>query len=244
MKCRLLIAVLVWVASTISVHAVEVKVAEAFINLHTGPASEYPIFHVVARGETIDVLKKRTDWYKVKTTDGKQGWVSAPALSQTLNFDDQPVALGNTTFADYQARDWELAVMAGSLDDVTALSVSAGWVLTENIVAEVVYTQALGKFSENQFFSARIKHFTFPEWRVSPYLLIGAGQIRTTPRATLVQSGDDVRTSDMLEAGIGARYYLSRNFVLRAEYTSLLALTDRDEQEELEQWKLGFSVFF
>ena len=241
---RVVIITLLWVASLLPAHGVEVKVAEAFINLHTGPASEYPIFHVVARGETIDVLKRRTDWYKVETADGKQGWVSAAALSQTLNLDEEPVSIGDTTFADYQARDWELAVMAGALDDVTALSVTAGWVWTENIVAEVVYTQALGKFSENQFFSARIKHFTFPEWRISPYLLIGAGQIRTTPRATLVQSGDDVRTSDMLEAGIGARYYLNRNFVIRAEYTSLLALTDRDEQEELEQWKLGFSVFF
>jgi hypothetical protein len=37
---------------------------------------------------------------------------------------------------------------------------------------------------------------------------------------------------------------LTRNFVVRFEYQSLLALTERDENEELEEWKLGFAVFF
>ena len=221
-----------------------VKVAEPFIELHTGPASGYPVFHVVAKHQQIEILKKHTSWYKVKAEKGIEGWVSAQALALTLNLNDQPVALGQVTFDHYQSRNWEFALSAGVLDDVAALSISAGWVVTENIVAEVSYTQALGNFSENQLVAVRLQHYTFPEWRLSPYLTLGTGQIRTKPRANLVQSGDESRTSDLLEAGIGVRYYLNRNFVARLEYKSLLALTDRDEQEELEEWKLGFSVFF
>ena len=116
--------------------------------------------------------------------------------------------------------------------------------LTENIVTELTYTQALGSFSENQLASLRVHHYTFPEWRFSPYLTLGVGQIRTKPRANLVQSGDESRTNDLLEAGIGVRYYLGSNYAVRLEYQRLLALTERDEQEELETWKLGFVVFF
>ena len=221
-----------------------VKVAEPFIELHTGPASGYPVFHVVARDDQIEILKKHTNWYKVRAEKGIEGWVAAHALAMTLNLNDEPVDLGKDTFEQYLKRDWEFALTAGVLEDVASLSVSAGWVFTENMVAEVSYTQALGSFSENQLIAIRLQHYAFPEWRLSPYLTLGTGQIRTKPRANLVQSGDEVRTSDLLEAGIGVRYYLNRNFVARLEYKSLLALTDRDEQEELEEWKLGFSVFF
>ena len=246
MKC-MSVVVLFFVgclATNVWAYEPQVKVAEPYLEMHTGPASGYPVFHVVEKGAQIIILKKQTSWYKVRAEKEIEGWVSADSLRLTLNVNDQPVQLGKDTFEHYLKRDWELAVTAGILEDVASLSVSAGWVVTENIVVEASYTQALGNFSENQLMGIRLKHFTFPEWRLSPYLTLGAGQIRTKPRANLVQSGGDVRTSDLLEAGIGVRYYLNRNFVARLEYKSLLALTDRDEQEELEEWKLGFSVFF
>lgn len=222
----------------------EVIVAEPYIELHTGPASEYPVFHVAEKGARITILKKHTDWYKVQAEKGIEGWVSSPSLHLTLNLNKAPVQLKDDTFESYLKRDWEMAVTAGVLESVASLSVSGGWVMTENIVIEASYTQALGNFSENQLAVIRLKHFTFPEWKLSPYITLGAGQIRTKPRSNLVQSGGEVRTSDLLEAGLGVRYYLNRNFVARLEYKSFLALTDRDEQEELEEWKFGFSVFF
>lgn len=221
-----------------------VKVKEVYADLHTGPASEYPIFHALERGETVTVLKKRTGWYKVRTAKGMEGWLPQAALAQTLYLDGTEVAISGQDFDAYQQRTWEFAVFGGRFEDVSALSVSAAWVMTPNIVAEISATQALGDFSENQLFVARLQHYTFPEWRLSPYLTLGAGRVRTRPRANLVQSGDEVRTSDLLEVGAGLRYYLKRNFVLRLEYKNLLALTDRDDQEELNEWKLGLSVFF
>ena len=46
------------------------------------------------------------------------------------------------------------------------------------------------------------------------------------------------------EALRGARIYLARRFMLRAEYRQYMVLTDRDDNEELEAWKLGVSVYF
>jgi hypothetical protein len=102
----------------------------------------------------------------------------------------------------------------------------------------------LGDLSENQYFLVSIQHTTFPQWRLSPYISLGAGKIRTTPKANLVESGNEARTSDILAAGLGLRYYLGRNFIVKLEYKNLQVLTDRDENEEIEEWKLGFAVFF
>ena len=47
-----------------------------------------------------------------------------------------------------------------------------------------------------------------------------------------------------VHAGIGADVYVSRKFMLRMEYRRHTVLTSRDDNEELNQWKAGFSIFF
>lgn len=228
----------------LSASPLDVVVAEPFVELRTGPASDYPVFHVAEKGEVITILKSHTGWYKAVTKRGIEGWVSAQALNQTLTLDGASVAVFEGSFDDYQKRNWEMGVSVGRLEDVTSLSASAAWVMTPNLVLEGTYEQALGDFAENRYWSLRVAHYTFPEWELSPYLVLGAGQLRTTPRSNLVASGDESRRSDIMEAGIGLRYYMSGNMVVKLEYKNLLALTQRDEQEELEAWKIGVTVFF
>ncbi|MDO6565560.1 SH3 domain-containing protein [Alteromonas sp. 1_MG-2023] len=223
---------------------VVVKVVEQYADMHTGPASEFPVFHVIEKGETITVLKSHTNWYRVRTGDDKYGWIAKKSLAATLGLDDSPIQLNESNFESYVNRTWEFGLHAGMLDDVTAMTVSGAWVLTDNIAIEASVGQALGNFSDNRFWLVRFQHYTFPEWKLSPYFTLGAGQIRTEPSATLVQSGAESRTNDLLEVGAGARYYLTKNFVVRAEYKRLTALTERDELEELNIWTLGLSVFF
>ena len=43
-----------------------VVVEDPFIELRTGAAEVYPVFFVVDRGEQIEVLQRRTDWFKVR----------------------------------------------------------------------------------------------------------------------------------------------------------------------------------
>jgi hypothetical protein len=222
----------------------QVQVAQPFIELHSGPAEGYPVFYVAEKGEWLSVLKRRTSWFKVETAKGQQGWVKQLDIELTLKPSGQALSIADGTFASYAERDFELGAMAGLLESIPAISVTAAWVATENIVTEVSFTQALGDFSASQLLMANLVFYPFPEWHWSPYVSLGGGQITTKPRANLVDSGAEQRTSDMLAVGLGLRYYLARNVVLKLEYHSLLAITDRDEQEELEQWKLGFAVFF
>lgn len=65
-------------------HYFTVVVAEPYIEMHTGPGRGYPVFHVVDRGNEIEVIKRRTDWFKVRTARGKEGWVNRAEMELTL----------------------------------------------------------------------------------------------------------------------------------------------------------------
>jgi uncharacterized protein YgiM (DUF1202 family) len=231
-------------ACVVQAQTADVKITQAFVEVHTGPARGYPIFHVIERGEWVTVLKRRTNWFKVLLPNKKQGWISYQDLALTESVTGQATQLLDQDFSGFGERDVELAVFAGVFDSVKALTVAGTWVWTPNIATELSYTQALGDFSQNEILMIRVQHSLFPEWRLSPYLSLGAGWVRTSPKANLVQSGDETRYSDALEIGLGLRYYLNRNFLVRLEYKDLLVVTDRDEQQENNQWNLGFAVFF
>ncbi len=40
--------------------------------------------HVVGRGDAVDVLKRRTDWFKVRSERGVEGWASQRDMAKTL----------------------------------------------------------------------------------------------------------------------------------------------------------------
>jgi uncharacterized protein YgiM (DUF1202 family) len=222
----------------------DVLVTQPLVDVHTGPASGYPVFHVIERGEWVTVLKRRTNWFKVLLPDKKSGWIKQDDLNLTQSVTGQTTQIDVGDFTHFGQRNGELAIFAGIFDSVNALTFAGTWVWTPNIATELSFTQALGDFSKNEILMVRVQHSMFPEWRLSPYLSLGAGLVKTTPRANLVQSGDESRNSDALELGLGLRYYLNRNFLIRLEYKNLLIVTDRDEQQELNQWNLGFAVFF
>ena len=54
----------------------KVAVADPYLEMHTGPGRGYPIFHVVDRGDSIEIVMQRTDWYQVRSQMvSKAGWI-------------------------------------------------------------------------------------------------------------------------------------------------------------------------
>ncbi len=219
-----------------------VTVDAAYIEMHTGPGRGYPVFHVIERHELAEVLKRRTDWFEVRTAKGKTGWVSRRQMEQTINARGEPFVLAEPAFNNYASRRWELGVAGGDYEGANSLSLIGGVRMTANLSAEINYTQVSGSFSDSQLLTINIVNQFFPAWRATPYFSLGAGVIRTQPSATIVATED--RTDNTLSAAIGARIYITRRFLARLEYRSHVVLTSRDENEEAKQWQIGFSVFF
>ena len=219
-----------------------VEIAEPFIEMHTGPGRGYPVFHVVEKGDKISVIKKRTEWYKVKAHREKVGWVHEDQLQKTLNPNGTAFEINKPDQSGFADRDFEAGMLAGDFGGATVMTLYGGWSWTENISTELAFSQALGNVSDIQFANLNIMHQPFPDWRFSPYMKIGTGVIKVNPNATIIQPED--RQDEMVHAGIGMRIYVSRQFFLRAEYNSHTILTSRNDNDEIEEWKLGFSVYF
>ena len=219
-----------------------VEVRDPYIELHTGPGAAYPIFHVVDRGELVELLKTKTDWFKVRTSRGKEGWVSREQIQQTLNPDGSAVALTELTRDSFNERRWEAGVMGGEFGGASVVSAYGAYAFTENLSVELSFSQALGNVSDSIFVNASIVNQPFPSWRYSPFFTIGTGTIRTNPNTTIVAADD--RTDNMLNTGVGVRRFLGKRFLIRAEYKQYVVVTSRNENDDISEWKIGFSFFF
>ena len=107
---------------------------------------------------------------------------------------------------------------------------------------ELSLSQYLGNASNGYKAEAGITHVLFPEWRLSPFVGIGTGIVVVEPRATIVLPAD--RVDQTAYAGAGLRFYLTRRFFVRADYRWHTIFTSRDDNEELEEWKVLIACFF
>jgi uncharacterized protein YgiM (DUF1202 family) len=239
----ILILALGFIAEASARHdSLRVVIDDPFIELHTGPGRGYPIFFVAERGEQVEVIKRRTDWYLVGVERGEEGWVHLEQLLRTFDLDGQAFDAPEPSLADYSDRRWEVGALYGDFGGANVISAYGAFGLTRNLSFELGVSQALGRFSDSVLVNVNVVHLMFPERRASPFFTLGAGSIKTSPKATLVEAID--RRDSVAHAGFGIRTYLSRRFVFRAEYKTYVVFTSRDDNEEIREWKAGFSFFF
>lgn len=212
-----------------------------FVELLSGPGAGYPIINIIEKGEYVTVLLKRTSWLKVEDKRGHQGWFHQDSLLNVSRSGEQ-VTLSELEFNDYQKRTWEGGVMFGEFNDANFYNVSIGYVFTPVFTSELSLGKSQGDISDSNIYELQVVSQPFPELTVSPYFSVGLGVITTEPKSILADA--KTRENTLVSTAVGGKYYLARNFVLRAEYKYSLVLTDRDENEEIQLWKVGFSVFF
>ena len=220
----------------------QVTVNDAFINVYGGPGLGYPIFHVVERGETITLLKSRTDWIKIETYRGIQGWIKRSDMRLTLSPDGSVPDFPDPTQADYLEDRFELGVAYGDFAGADGLAINLGYRFTKNLSAELRVDSNTGQFSDSKMLVGAVLFQPFPQWRVSPYFSVGGGKIKTYPSATLVEAED--REDSLLQASLGSYIHLKGRLFLRLEYANHYVLTSRNTNEEVNEWKLGFNVLF
>lgn len=213
-----------------------------YINLHTFAGRGYPIFHVLEQNDTVYLLKRRNDWFKIETHDGKLGWVARNDIRHTTSTNNTYFNVGRKNWRDHQKNTFELGLTTGSFDGAIAYTPYVGYHFTPNIQLEINYTQAFGDFSNLKSASLSLIHKPFPDWRITPFFKLSSGFIQTNPSTIIVQSVD--RQDSLLTVGGGLFFYPSNRLVLRVEYDKHTILTTRDVNEEVEEWKAGFGVLF
>lgn len=221
---------------------VDVVVTDAYAEVHTGPGRGHPVFHVIEKGETVHLFKRHTDWYRARTKEGKVGWIHRDELRNTLGTGGEIIEFNEVDREQYRKRKWELGVGGGTFSGSRAFHMYMGYHLTQNLSTELRFTQAFGSFSNSKLLAANIVHEPFPQWNVSPFFTLGSGVTRISPSSDIVQTED--RENSVLTVGGGFLFYVSRSFMFRLEYNDHTLLTQRENNEEVDEWKAGFSVFF
>jgi hypothetical protein len=220
----------------------QVYVTAPYLELRTGPGRGYPVFHVAEREESVEVLFRRTDWFKVRTRRGVEGWAAQRDMLRTVLADGTPFTFDLGDRAGFTSHHFEGGLFAGDYGGATLVSAFGSFSFNSQLAAELSVGQFLGKFSNGVTGDLGLTHVLMPEWRLSPFLMLGTGLVHLTPKATLVQPSE--RTDQTAYVGGGLRFYLTRRFFVRAEYKSHVVFTKRNANEEVDEWKLGFAFFF
>ena len=219
-----------------------VKVADPFLEMHTGPSAGYPIFNIVKRDETISILKRRTTWYLIKNNKNSEGWVHRSQLVKTLTLDDKKVEIKDLSKDDYLEHNWEMAMIGGDFGGLSMMTISGSYAFTHNLSTELAFSQILGNFSSRRILGIKLMQQPFPDWKISPYFAIGTGIIKTNVKSTLSQLKD--ATDLLADVSLGAKMYLTRRFVLRADLKKHIIFQSRNKNEEITSWQVGFAFFF
>jgi opacity protein-like surface antigen len=220
----------------------QVFVSEPYLELSTGPGRGYPVFHVIERERSVDVLHRRTDWFKVRDEQGVEGWARAHDMRRTKLADGSPFVFNLGDRAGFTSHDWELGIGGGDYGGANLISAYGAFSLTDNMKVELTLSQFLGNASNGYKAELGLNHVIFPEWRLSPFLELGTGVVYVEPRATIVLPED--RTYQTAYVGAGLRFYLTRRFFVRADYRWHTIFTSRDDNQELEEWKVQIACFF
>lgn len=217
-------------------------VREAYIELRTQPGRGYPVFYVAERGQDIALLKRRTDWIKVRTPNGVEGWAHVDDIGLTADSDGELLGFRSPDLAAFTERRFEAGVLLGDYDGTDTLAGYASWHFTRNLSVEVEGSENFGAASDGRMVTLNLVHQLFPEWRYSPFFSLGGGVRETNPKATLVSTQD--RTDNTAAVGAGIRVYLGQRLLMRLQYKHYVVMTDRDDDEEVGEWKIGISAFF
>jgi len=220
----------------------KVLVADPFLELHTGPSRGYPVFYVVDRGQHVEILKRHTDWFKVRAENGKEGWASREQMERTLTEAGVAQTFRDVLYEDYLARRLEFGFSVGRIDDDDILTGFFGYRLIDNLSVELSVASTVNDYSTTNLAYLSVVSHPFPDWRYSPYFSIGAGQFKSEPKATLINAQDI--DGDIAVAGLGLRAYITRRFYARADYRRFIFLVSSDQTNDYDEYSIGLGFFF
>jgi uncharacterized protein YgiM (DUF1202 family) len=242
-----LLALLPAVALVPAAHAADapaerLTVADPYLELHTGAGRGYPVFFVVERGDWVEIEMRHTDWYKVRTSGGKVGWVPRRQLETTLTAAGTQKSFRDVALDDYLQRRLEMGAAFGRFKKEPMLKMWTAYRVSDTLSLEATLGQVQGVFSGTELWHVNLNAEPWSHRRLSPFFGIGVGKFKNIPNQSLVSA--QTTNVNMSNASIGLRYYLTERFVIRADYTFYTAFLNETRAGEYRAITAGLSFFF
>jgi uncharacterized protein YgiM (DUF1202 family) len=222
--------------------AERVQVADPYLELRTGPGRGYPIFHVAAREEWVEILLRHTDWFKVRTANGREGWVHRTQLETTLTEAGSKKTFRDVLLDDYLQRRLELGAGYGRFKAEPMLKIWTAYRFSDALTVEGTIGQVQGVFSGTDFWHFSLNAEPWSDRRLSPFFGIGVGRFKNIPNASLVSALPT--NANLSHASLGLRYHLTERFVARVDYSFYTAFVADTRSIEYRAVTAGLSFFF
>ena len=229
-------------SATAGASAERLQVTDPYLEMRTGPGRGFPVFHVAERTEWVSIELRHTDWYKVRTASDKLGWVHRSQLETTLTEAGGKKTFRDLVLDDYLTRRVQLGAAWGRFKSEPMLKMWTSYKLSDTLTAEATLGQVQGVFSGTDFWHLNLQSEPWSDRRLSPFFGIGFGQFKNIPNTSLV--GNFTTNAKLGNATVGARFYLSDRFVLRADYSIYTAFLSDAKSSEYRAITAGLSFFF
>jgi hypothetical protein len=218
----------------------QLVVTAPYLEMHSGPGRGFPVIYVIGRDEIVTVLFSRTDWYKVRAAHGEEGWARRADLAITRLADGEPAPI--PPYPEFASHHWELGAGYGVYNRQNLVTGYVDYAITESLDAEGVIQQALGTLDNRVIATIGLRHTFIPEWKwFSPTAGLGGGYqhiVDKVPPAPLENN------NEMAYVSLGARGFITRRFMWRADWRHYDVFNHLNVYEDLEEWKVDFAVFF
>lgn len=220
----------------------EAVIVEAFLEIHTGPASSYPVFYVAEKGETILLMKRRVDWYEIRLRNGTEGWAHRREIEKTLLAAGYRKGLMERFYDHSIAGKAALGWSAGTFAGDPALYVRLTYTLTDQLALE-----GNGGFASGDLGSTQLYHggVVVTPWRARWLAVngtIGGGIVHVTPTSLLVnvESG----TFPSAYAGGGLVIPLFRNLEARVDLRHFTLFMNTERTRDFQEYSAGLLFRF
>ena len=230
------------VTATDAIAQDKVQITDPYIELHTGPGRGYPIFFVAERNEWIEILLRHTDWYKVRTANGKEGWVNRSQLETTLTEAGTTKTFRDVVLDDYLRRRLELGAAWGLFDGEPMVKIWTAYRFADTLSIEATIGQVQGTFAGTELWNVNVNVEPWSDRRLSPFFGVGLGRFTNIPNLSLVNAVDT--TANLANAAIGVRYHIAERFVAKLDYTIYAAYTSDNATTQYRAVTLGLAFFF
>jgi hypothetical protein len=219
-----------------------VQISDPYIELRSGPGRGYPIFFVAPRNDWIEIELRHTDWFRIRTEDGKVGWVSRQQLETTLTAAGSTKTFRDVLLDDYLSRKVQLGAAWGHFKSEPMLKLWTSYRFSDTLSLEATLGQVQGVFSGTDLWHVDVLIEPWSDHRISPFFGVGVGKFKNFPNLSLIGATDT--DAKLGVARLGVRYYLTERFVMSADYALYTAFLSDQRSTEYKAWTLGLSFFF
>ncbi|HET6466466.1 MAG TPA: SH3 domain-containing protein [Nitrospiria bacterium] len=218
------------------------SVVEPFLEIHTGPGAGYPIFYIAEHGEEILLLKRRTDWYRIRLSNGKEGWVHRSEIEKTLLAQGRKKRLMDRIYDDYLAGRMEMGWGAGEFGGDPSLYVRMTYFLTDVLSLEGNASFVSSNLGTTRLYQGGIV-VTPWKWRgLSLSGTLGGGVVYSAPSSLIV--GVTQKTFQVAHAGVGISIPLVRDLSLQGDFRNHTVFMGTGEIKEFQEYSVGLSFRF